>query len=559
MNNGCGQLGAMQTRGTCWFYSILNGFLLSGHGQKILFQKLQEFYKNLTPTERLYFDDGINAPCPLSNVSKSKKIYFWKFLDQYLCALGGPRRIKSQAAKSANLLSDVNLVGTLAREHKGASGARPQRELPKVLKHIGFTDKEFIVQESGKPVDGRRKPKFIVCTASTADPDKYLELYQLNEMKDPDYRLACASITIGNSEASNAEQHKYHAVAAYRCHGKGYLFDSNQREIFPCTWWHPTELRDVILNKVAKFYPYFRGGQINYWSAAYYIMVRNEAVKDISPSCRLRKAPSPVANIKEKIKDIINFSEPNIPDRIRRNEFPILNTPALKAWALREWARGNHKPHVYLNQKSWDSLVANAGSIANGFKKLQTLLEAGYKVRPGDRDKFTSKLWEKFPAKKYTFAEAKNHLSKAKGITARKRAYSDVWQQFQMPERRILMHYRNKGEWPKSPSPVKPSRANQVRANFNKYWSGLMPENRQVVRNYLATHKSPSPVKNTSALNAAKRNVNALKTAKARKEYRRKRVANLSQNDWMNLSRYINQKNMEARVARSAKRAAKAR
>lgn len=65
-------------------------------------------------------------------------------------------------------------------------------------------------------------------------------------------------------------------------------------------------------------------------------------------------------------------------------------------------------------------------------------------------------------------------------------------------------------------------------------------------------------MKNTGTLNAAKRNVNALKTAKARKEYQRKRAVNMTQNNWMKLVRYISQKNGEARLARSAKRAAKA-
>ena len=49
MNNGCGQLGAIQTRGTCWFYSILNGFILSEDGQKILYNRLKNFYKKLKP------------------------------------------------------------------------------------------------------------------------------------------------------------------------------------------------------------------------------------------------------------------------------------------------------------------------------------------------------------------------------------------------------------------------------------------------------------------------------------------------------------------------------
>jgi hypothetical protein len=74
-----------------------------------------------------------------------------------------------------------------------------------------------------------------------------------------------------------------------------------------------------------------------------------------------------------------------------------------------------------------------------------------------------------------------------------------------------------------------------------------------MLRNYIATRKSPSPVKTTSTLNVAKRNVNALKTAKARKEYRLKRVVNMTKPNLINLRRYINAKDAEARLAREAK------
>jgi hypothetical protein len=96
-----------------------------------------------------------------------------------------------------------------------------------------------------------------------------------------------------------------------------------------------------------------------------------------------------------------------------------------------------------------------------------------------------------------------------------------------------------------------------MRNGFNKYWTSLTSNNRQVVRNYIAAYKSPSPAKN-SRLNAAKRNVNALKTAKARKEYKRTRAVNMNQANWTALGKYIAQKNAEARMARSAKKAVKA-
>jgi hypothetical protein len=93
-----------------------------------------------------------------------------------------------------------------------------------------------------------------------------------------------------------------------------------------------------------------------------------------------------------------------------------------------------------------------------------------------------------------------------------------------------------------------------------------------MLRNYIAARKSPStnankmnymnfgtpsPVKNTSVLAAAKRNVNALKTAKARKGYKRTRAVNMNQTNWTALGRYINAKDAEAQRARAAKKSVK--
>jgi hypothetical protein len=108
---------------------------------------------------------------------------------------------------------------------------------------------------------------------------------------------------------------------------------------------------------------------------------------------------------------------------------------------------------------------------------------------------------------------------------------------------------------PKTPSPSpRTKRTTQVKANFEKYWSALNSDNRKVVRNYIKAYKSPSPVKKMTVLNAAKRNVNALKTAKARKEYKRARVVNMTKNNLKELGKYINKKNLEARNARAAKK-----
>jgi hypothetical protein len=131
------------------------------------------------------------------------------------------------------------------------------------------------------------------------------------------------------------------------------------------------------------------------------------------------------------------------------------------------------------------------------------------------------------------------------------------------------MHWRNKGVWlannafenkpkppikrksvvvpkPKTPSPSpRTKRATHVRGEFALIWKVMNANNRQVVRNYIAAYKSPKTTKN---LNSAKRSVNALKTIKARKEYKKKHQLNMSAENFKQLRKYIALKNATQRA-----------
>jgi hypothetical protein len=95
----------------------------------------------------------------------------------------------------------------------------------------------------------------------------------------------------------------------------------------------------------------------------------------------------------------------------------------------------------------------------------------------------------------------------------------------------------------------------------------MQPENRQMIRNYVAAYKSPNanakklarffePAKKTYTLANAKRNVNALKTAKARDEFYKKGTVGkgLNPTNLVELYKYIKARNQAARNARAAKK-----
>jgi hypothetical protein len=567
----CGQLGAIQTRGTCWFYSILNGFILSEDGQKILYNKLKEFYKKLKPAEKAYFADGLNAPCPMKDLTKTKEIYFWKFIDQYLCFMSGPREASLKAGKSAEILGGLSLQGTVAKEAQGAKGAFPQAEIGKILDHLGFAKDYYFKYTNASGATkfhAARRPQFVIVRDSKYSSRSYMDDIPLGLMDDPKYTPMCASLIIANTKANSSEMHRWHAVSGFVCNGKGYIYDSNQRKVFKCDWWIRSEFIKVVNNEVAKHYSFFKGGQIDVHTYAFAIFARKEFTKDIGVSC-LMKYRAKTPNLKG-----LNYTDPNLGKQLNNPNYLEMLRPAQRIALKRKWARTEHKAPVYINKATFNSILAGAKNRANGIQQVANLENAGYKFKYENYYNFKNKLNAKFKNKTLTFANIKARLTQftTSTVATRKHQYSLVWKGLPMSQRKVLMHWRNKGEWlannafeakrksvakpkPKTPSPSpRTKHTTRVRTNFEKYWTALQPNNRKMLRNYVAAYKSPSPVKKTSTLANAKRNVNALKTAKARKEYQRTRAVNMNQNNWTALRKYISQKNYEASQARAAKK-----
>ena len=533
--------GALQTRGTCWFFSIINGFLLSDGGQKILFDHLEKFYKGLDVSEKAYFDDGIDAPCPLrANIIKTKRIYFYKFLDQYLCFRSGPRSISLKAGKSANILGVASLAGSVAKTHAGGQGAFPGEELPKILKHLGLTD-YLIANENGylQMVDAKKRPHFVVCKGLGR-----ITMAVLPKFRPGTYSRMCCSITIGNSNASNSQQHKYHAITGFVCNGKGYLFDSNQRKQFPCDWWNWKEVADVINKDVARFYDFFAGGQINYMAYNYVIFSRDSFVDSINPVCRLKykKTKTPKA-------DLLNLN------------------PAQEAALKRARARNATAP--VLNKNFYNSLLETAKNRESAMQTIKNMKTSGYKINKNAQYEFLLKLSKKFnKPSENVFQQAKNHMSLAKTQTKRLLYYSLFWKKVPMHERKVLAHFRDTGVWldrnyfmPKpipinSPTTV---RRKQIESNFKTYWGGLTANNRKTVRNLVTTLKSPSPM--TSANHAvwnkytnALKNINTLKTAYARADWLKAKKLNFTKGNLQGLKNYVKGKNQANKNRRAAKK-----
>ena len=101
-NNNCGR-GRMQDKGTCWFHAILNVFLLSTEGRKILREALQEYMANHT---LLNIRNNSNS-CPMRGTIN--KQYFWSYVKYKLTNLNSGRASRNNLVSENYLIRNMNL------------------------------------------------------------------------------------------------------------------------------------------------------------------------------------------------------------------------------------------------------------------------------------------------------------------------------------------------------------------------------------------------------------------------------------------------------------------
>ena len=507
------------------------------------------------------------------NIRKTKRIYFYKFLDQYLCFRSGPRSVSAKMGQSANILGGASLAGTLAKQHAGGQGAFAGEELPKILKHLGITDYLMANAYGHLPLtDAKKRPHFVVAVAS-----KTTGMGQVPYFRPKTYSKMCCSITIGNSNASNSQQHKFHAITGYMCNGKGYLFDSNQRKQFPCEWWVWKDLEKVVYGEVARFYDFFAGGQINYMGYNFVIFSRNDYIESIKPVCRLKykKTKTPFS-ILTRVSDN-KFNKHTKPGG-RWNNLKPAQLAAIKHARAREKTK---RSAPVINKAAFNGILASSNSKNNALQKVKNLENAGYIRNSSAYGNFYTKLNTKYAASpENVFMTAKAMMSMAPTKTKRALIYSSIYKSVPIHERKVLAHFRDHGLWhsrnyfkkaspsvkppiKRKPKPASPAteRRKMVLARFKPFWNTTTSNNRKTVRNYIAAQKSPSPVKPKSPnvaysrFSNALKNINTLKTAKARAEWLKAKKLNFKPEEIKLMKNYVKSKNQANKNRRAAKKA----
>jgi len=288
-------IGAGQTGSTCWFFSSLNIFLTSDNGLKILWQKFKEVYPALKPREKAYFNSNINAPCPYKgSVKKTSAIYFWKFLNQYICAVGGPGRLIPKSGLNAYLTKNIKWRRNATRESKGTGGGFPSWELPAILGHLGFrVGRDFRMVN-----DERWRYKFknnswtspILMYSGGGHAFKIRELM----LEKRGYDLTAAIVYVKPAVDSGLMPHVWACTIR---NGKGYICNSNFPTVqIDCRWWLPESLERYFMSVD---WPY-RPGQAVVMGFDVIMYTRKEFTNKINPYCELPAAYRPLTEANQQ-------------------------------------------------------------------------------------------------------------------------------------------------------------------------------------------------------------------------------------------------------------------
>jgi hypothetical protein len=363
----------------------LNIFLLSDNGLKVFWKKLKEVYEGMNANQKAFFNSNINTPCPLTFGNKSTMIYFWKFMDEYMCALKGPGRLQGTAYRSKNLLKNMPFNSASLREAKGLAPGIAQREIKTVLSSIGFTSDEVRYASADEyPVNTWTQP-IIIRMNNTANKNKFLWARNAPNWSSAGYILTGASMYVATDGAGLP-----HQFACVIQGGKKYIFDSNQPldGLRPCIWTNEAELEKWVQNR-------YYGKKILWILWSFLVYTRKDYTNKISPSCIRKYAPISEAN-KQWVAKTRGTAPYVFNESMRGKNVKAAARlpPRSMAYMLQEWGK-----NPLVTKATFNSLLNSATSWYGAMNNLRFLETAGYRYNYNGNNfrNFKAKLLKKFP------------------------------------------------------------------------------------------------------------------------------------------------------------------
>ena len=219
MSNTPCRIGRRQKEGTCWFQSIINGWLLSDYA-RIFLQKRVDAYKKVVPLVN-------KKSCP-------KKTYnpdlFFSYVDAFL------KNTNHTSYKNKNIIANLSMAQN--QPERGLYGAHvaPNTEI--------FLNNIFNNMWSRRPIT---------------------DIYVTDRIKSvPGYRLSHASIGMRPDKGIP------HAVTGYMCNGKPVVYDSNAGTYLNVDWTSKMGLKK--LSDYYTFYKYYHPNSTSV-KTTYYVVI----------------------------------------------------------------------------------------------------------------------------------------------------------------------------------------------------------------------------------------------------------------------------------------------
>lgn len=239
--------GRKQLHGTCWFQTILNGWLLSTEGRFIMRKKLQAFKKSheMKPYTN-------TQSCPRRGVIPA---YFWSYVEFML----NPKRNYYANVMRGKVFTEGKLIRNIGMRRgnqnvKNAGGTK--KDVPKFMDHIFTKDERntyFMLREF-HPTGTQSIPD------SRSGFDIHGGYRHLGQYKKPSrylmnkqwrYELSHAFIDYGWNDVHGHRQ--AHAIAGYKSRGRYMIYDSNDNEPRTINWQKsPQDVKHYLQERYGK-------------------------------------------------------------------------------------------------------------------------------------------------------------------------------------------------------------------------------------------------------------------------------------------------------------------
>ena len=227
--NECFPVGLKQITGTCWFNSIINGFILGDKTYKILLSKYNEL--SIKEKEQVTKIQDI-ASCPVH----LKKLHFFQIFHKFLISEQGILNTNIKRGKNIprRVIDNLDLRST-PNWHDKQPAYFVHLALPKLMPTIFDKDDFDIIETNSLQIGQTLTKKIVILQPINAYYSAIDSLTIPHQYVISHVGIVLMGKTIG------------HAITGYVCKNKYYIFDSETSNIIEADWRDPKVILGLYL------------------------------------------------------------------------------------------------------------------------------------------------------------------------------------------------------------------------------------------------------------------------------------------------------------------------